>query len=69
MKTLDGSDRPGSENLTGGQRLHAEYGGPFLYQPGYDLMSKTPELVIEDIEWHLATVEMKSILCGHIEHV
>src|SRR4051794_12859520 len=68
MQALDGRGDPGLKHVSECQRLHTEHRRALLHKPRKDLMRKAPVMIIQDVQRHLASVKVKVMLGGYVQH-
>src|SRR4051812_35982300 len=68
MQALDRRGDSGLQYVAECDRFHTKHGGPFLHQPGNNVVGEAAEVIVQDIQWHLARIEMEAVLRGHIQH-
>src|SRR4051794_36966054 len=68
MQALDRRGDSGLQYVAECHRLHTEHGGPFLHESRNNVMREAAEVIIQDIQRHLARIEMEAVLRGQVQH-
>src|SRR5947207_12213243 len=68
MQALDRRCYPGFQHVSECQWLHTQHSCALLHKPRKDLMREAPEMVVQNVQRHLASVKVKVMLGGYVQH-